>query len=48
MAQAVNLTRVDTIYKMSDMFRPGLVISAAWVVITVAVMYLIARPLGLM
>ena len=35
-------------YKMSDMFRPGLVISAAWVVITVAVMYLIARPLGLM
>ena len=35
-------------YKMTDMFRPGLIISVAWVVITVAVMYLIARPLGLM
>ena len=35
-------------YKMTDMFKPGLIISVAWVVITVAVMYLIARPLGLM
>lgn len=35
-------------YKMTDMFRPGLIISVAWVVITVAVMYLIAKPLGLM
>lgn len=35
-------------YKMSDMFRPGLIISAGWVIITVALMYLIATPLGLM
>ncbi|MDE7371426.1 MAG: anion permease, partial [Desulfovibrio sp.] len=35
-------------YKMSDMFRPGLIISAGWIIITVALMYLIATPLGLM
>lgn len=35
-------------YRMSDMFRPGLIISVAWVVVTVAAMYLIAAPLGLM
>lgn len=35
-------------YKMSDMFKPGLIISVVWVIVTVAAMYLIASPLGLM
>ena len=35
-------------YKMYDMFKPGIIISIAWIIITTALMYLIATPLGLM
>lgn len=35
-------------YRMTDMFKPGLIISAGWAIITVALMYLIATPLGFM
>lgn len=35
-------------YRMYDMFRPGLWISAFWVVVMVLLMLLIAKPLGLM
>lgn len=35
-------------YRMSDMFKPGLIISVVWVIVTVLAMYLIASPLGLM
>ena len=35
-------------YKMYDMFKPGIIISIAWIIITTALMYLIAAPLDLM
>jgi len=35
-------------YKMFDLFKPGCVISVAWVVVMTAVMLLIAKPLGIM
>lgn len=35
-------------YKMSDMFKPGIFISIAWVIIMPLIMLAIARPLGLM
>lgn len=35
-------------YKMSDMFKPGIIISIGWVIVCVILMYLIATPLGLM
>jgi len=33
---------------MYDMFKPGIIISIAWIIITTALMYLIAAPLDLM
>lgn len=35
-------------YKMKDMFKPGIFISIAWVIIMPIIMLIIARPLGLM
>ena len=35
-------------YKMGDMFKPGIFISIAWVIIMPLIMLIIARPLGLM
>lgn len=35
-------------YKMSDMLKPGWIISIAWVIIMTLCMFIIARPLGLL
>ena len=35
-------------YKMGDMFKPGIFISIAWVIIMPLIMLAIARPIGLM
>lgn len=35
-------------YRMFDLFRPGLVLTLAWVVVMTACMLFIASPLGLM